>query len=75
MPSKNVVLCTLVIDGSVCTFTLQFDAAVKSGVGFLLLMLCLRQLDVNSFKILFFFGATVLFLNLISAFSFSCEIL
>ena len=54
MPSRNVVLHMLVIDGSVCTFTLQFDTVVKLGVGFLLHLRCMRQLDVNSFKILFF---------------------
>jgi len=51
VPSRNVVLHTLVIDGSICTFTLQFDNVVKRGIGFLLLLLCTRQLDVNSFKI------------------------
>lgn len=38
MPSKNVVLRTLVIDSSICTFTLQFDTVVKRGVEFLLLL-------------------------------------
>jgi hypothetical protein len=46
VPSKNVVLHTLVIDGSVCTFTVQFDTVVRLGVGFRLHLPCMRQLDV-----------------------------